>query len=200
MQFEALAGFSAIIDRLGEFSEVVDNFASPPEADALPGAASSNGAEASKIDLVDRPNHASSATLLSLESVTLRTPNGMRTLVQDLTLQVRPPGINFMINHNHSPCSSIPVTRPLPFHLLGRNQYTALAGLCAGRGRRVAAHCGTKWDREDISTARNCRPLVQRLWHNHQVLRLITCPRQNFCTSAAQQRVTCTGQQRVIKR
>ncbi len=182
MQFEALAGFSAIIDRLGEFSEVVDNFASPSEADALPGAASSNGAEASKIDLVDRPNHASSTTLLSLESVTLRTPNGMRTLVQDLTLQVRPPGINPMINHNHSPCSSIDSCHSsIAFSFAWTKSIHCFGwALPAGRGRRVAAHCGTKWDREDISAARNCRPLVQRLWHNHQVLRLITCPRQKF--------------------
>lgn len=87
-QFEALAGFSAIIDRLGEFSEVVDSFASPSAAD---GQIASNGAStsiSSKIDLVDLPSHAKSGTLLSLEHVTLQTPNGLRTLVQDLTLQV----------------------------------------------------------------------------------------------------------------
>lgn len=89
MQFEALAGFSAIIDRLGEFTEVVDNFASPEsEEDGLPGSVSSGGVDTSKIDLVDWPSNANSSPLLSLENLTLRTPNGVRTLVQDLTMQV----------------------------------------------------------------------------------------------------------------
>ncbi|CAL8470471.1 g10013 [Coccomyxa elongata] len=87
-QFEALAGFSAIIDRLGEFSEVVDSFASPSAANDQIGSNGAASTTSSQIDLVDLPSQAKSGTLLSLEHVTLQTPNGLRTLVQDLTLQV----------------------------------------------------------------------------------------------------------------
>ena len=88
MQFEALAGFSAIIDRLGEFSEVVDSFASPSAADDQNASNGASSSTSSKIGLVDLPSNANSGTLLSLEHLTLQTPNGLRTLVQDLTLQV----------------------------------------------------------------------------------------------------------------
>ena len=105
-QFEALAGFSAIIDRLGEFSEVVDSFASAstPSSSAAEGvaapAAGANakvdiGTAAAQIELIDLPGHGQArgghaAPLLSLEHVTLRTPNGAMTLVEDLDLQVCP--------------------------------------------------------------------------------------------------------------
>ena len=81
-----MAGFSAIIDRLGEFTEVVDSYASP---------SSSNGvlpADAPLIELVDVPmNTATSSNdqmLLSLDDVTLQTPNGAMTLIDSLSLQV----------------------------------------------------------------------------------------------------------------
>ena len=86
MQFEALAGFSAIIDRLGEFTEVVDSYASP---------SSSNGVlpmDAPLIQLVDIPMNGAASRddqmLLSLNDVTLQTPNGAMTLIDSLSLQV----------------------------------------------------------------------------------------------------------------
>ncbi len=86
LQFEALAGFSAIIDRLGEFTEVVDSYVSP---------SSSNGvlpADAPLIELVDVPLNGTTSRndqmLLSLDDVTLQTPNGAMTLIGSLSLQV----------------------------------------------------------------------------------------------------------------
>ena len=101
---ESLASFSAVIDRLGEFEEVIQ---APPRekaataaesADAMP-AAGGNGAgpepavQADTIELLDvdpgaRP--AGHGPLLELEGVTLRTPNGAATLVEHLDVAVRP--------------------------------------------------------------------------------------------------------------
>lgn len=67
---------------------MVDRFAFPAKDDEQTKFSSNGGPSPSKIDLVDLPGHAEGGTLLSLEAVTLRTPNGMRTLVEDLTLQV----------------------------------------------------------------------------------------------------------------
>eukprot|EP00891_Asterochloris_glomerata_P008156 jgi/Astpho2/8156/e_gw1.00120.35.1_t len=68
-QFENLASFSAVIDRLGEFQEVLDQRLS--SLGCLAGA-SSNGAR----------------LLLDVQGVTLCTPNRAATLVQDLSFQV----------------------------------------------------------------------------------------------------------------
>ena len=91
VQIEALAGFSAIIDRLGEFSEVVDSFASPDDATATD--ESGNGSSPSqKIEIVDAPtatqHSPAGQPLLSLESVSLQTPDGSRTLVDSLNVEV----------------------------------------------------------------------------------------------------------------
>lgn len=93
MQIEALAGFSAIIDRLGEFSEVVDSFASPDDAAARD--ESGNGSSPSqKIEIVHAPTAKQHSTagqpLLSLEGVTLQIPDGSRTLVDSLNVEVTP--------------------------------------------------------------------------------------------------------------
>lgn len=122
-QFESIAGFSAVIDRLGEFSEVVGSYspaapAAPADAGATlaPTAASPTlaldpagstdaagvdaagkaaGAEigAGGILLVDVPLNGvprgPRAPLLELSGVSLRTPGGGRTLVDNLDLEVR---------------------------------------------------------------------------------------------------------------
>ncbi|KAK9814036.1 hypothetical protein WJX73_009771 [Symbiochloris irregularis] len=90
-QLESIAGFGAVIDRLGEFSEVLDSFetsastsndpARPAEGAGEPGAlhaSSSNGS-----------TRAENGVLLSLDNVSLATPNKALTLVDGLTLQVR---------------------------------------------------------------------------------------------------------------
>ena len=90
LQFESIAGFGAIIDRLGEFTEVLEPFAERPTG----AASSSNGAPSgplvSSIDLQDVPPSTASTDppLLALESVTLQSPDGSSTLVEDLTFQV----------------------------------------------------------------------------------------------------------------
>ncbi|KAK9830575.1 hypothetical protein WJX81_000349 [Elliptochloris bilobata] len=97
-QFESLAGFSAVIDRLGEFSEVVGSYtpAEPAEASssfrADSGAAAGAWAEPSSIGLVDVPldevPRGLGAPLLELVGVSLRTPGGGRALVDGLDLRV----------------------------------------------------------------------------------------------------------------
>ena len=91
-QIEALAGFSAIIDRLGEFSEVVDSFASEDRSD--PSGTLQNGSSApEKIQVIDVPSASQRSSprqpLLSLDGVTLRVPDGSRTLVDSLNVEVR---------------------------------------------------------------------------------------------------------------
>ena len=90
LQIEALAGFSAIIDRLGEFSEVVESFASRDQ-DAAD--ASANGSSPpQRIELVDAPaatqQSPAGQPLLRLEGVTLQIPDGSRTLVDSLDVEV----------------------------------------------------------------------------------------------------------------
>jgi hypothetical protein len=77
---------------------VVDSFASPPDASA--GAADGRGGAARGIELVDLPGPGAAdgprPPLLSLEGVTLRTPNGAMTLIEDLTLQVCPGAVSVL--------------------------------------------------------------------------------------------------------
>ena len=91
MQIEALAGFSAIIDRLGEFSEVVESFASPDQGAAADASGNGSGVTG-RIELIDIPTatqHSSpDQPLLRLEGVTLQIPDGSRTLVDSLDLEV----------------------------------------------------------------------------------------------------------------
>ena len=105
---ESLASFSAVIDRLGEFEEVIQApqnekaAAAAEAADAMP-AAGGNGAgpepaavpaaHADTIELLDVDTAGQTAgrgPLLELEGVTLRTPNGAATLVEHLDVAVRP--------------------------------------------------------------------------------------------------------------
>ncbi|KAK9820926.1 hypothetical protein WJX74_009117 [Apatococcus lobatus] len=94
-QFETLAGFSAVIDRLGEFMEVLDEAA---PANSSPAAPLQDQPEpllppASSIQLSDEWHEGvgigKGGVLLDLQHVTLRTPDSSMTLVEDLTLQVK---------------------------------------------------------------------------------------------------------------
>lgn len=115
LQFEALAGFSAIIDRLGEFTEVVDSYVAPSR--------SNNGArlEAPIIELVDAPVSTAASRserlLLSLEDVTLQTPNGAMTLIDSLSLQVCSAAIAFL-QVLRTGCGDFPDTCSICMHIL----------------------------------------------------------------------------------
>lgn len=90
MQFESIAGFGAIIDRLGQFTEVLEPFGVSPmtQQQASADSETSNAAaELSKISLEDLEPSISSP-LLDLQSVTLRSPDGSSTLVEGLSLEV----------------------------------------------------------------------------------------------------------------
>ena len=106
VQLESLASFSAVIDRLGEFEEVIqaprpDKAATASEdADAGtstggngagPEPAAALAAPADTIQLMDVDPAGEAAgprPLLELEGVTLRTPNGAATLVEHLDVAV----------------------------------------------------------------------------------------------------------------
>ena len=98
MQIEALAGFSAIIDRLGEFSEVVESFASP---DGAADASGNGSSPPRRIELVDVPtatqHSPAGQPLLRLEGVTLQIPDGSRTLVDSLDVEVGFPLLSVVI-------------------------------------------------------------------------------------------------------
>lgn len=135
-QLESLASFSAVIDRLGEFEEVINAPKAAQATAAQPGLAAAadsatNGSEPAQaaapaaapaaasaatdpsqhagateaaaalargehIQMLDEPVAAGSGNtssgggdvLLELQGVTLRTPDGSATLVQNLDLQV----------------------------------------------------------------------------------------------------------------
>lgn len=77
-QFESIAGFSAIIDRLGEFTEVLEPYSSR----------STEASEAAGSITLESVSPSEGSPLLRLEQVTLRSPDGAITLVQDLTAEV----------------------------------------------------------------------------------------------------------------
>ncbi|EFN54030.1 hypothetical protein CHLNCDRAFT_31925, partial [Chlorella variabilis] len=104
-QFEAIAGFSAVIDRLGEFDEVLEGSRAGGTAtvDPVKAAASADtddeAAAGSKADeeaarpggivITDLPG-TSGRSLLDIRSLTLQVPSSGATLVSDLTLSVTP--------------------------------------------------------------------------------------------------------------
>ncbi|KAL4419364.1 hypothetical protein ABPG77_001591 [Micractinium sp. CCAP 211/92] len=109
-QFEAIAGFSAVVDRLGEFREVLHGSkaggtatvdpiaaaASSDSEDATSTAAGSNGSQGAAgedegpgITITDLPG-ASGRSLLDIRDLTLRVPSSGTTLVSDLSLSVTP--------------------------------------------------------------------------------------------------------------
>lgn len=77
-QLESLAGFSAVVDRLGQFREVMDSYKPNEEEDTGP-----------KVILEDKPSTSSTEDpLLILDQLTLETPDAKSTLIQNLSLQV----------------------------------------------------------------------------------------------------------------
>ena len=78
-QFEALAGFSAVVDRLGEFAETVDAL---KEKSASP--------VGEKIELKSQnPPEKPEQPLLKVENLTLLTPDTRSVLIEDLSFEVR---------------------------------------------------------------------------------------------------------------
>ncbi len=105
LQFESLAGFSAVVDRLGQFQEAMhtvrqpDGTASTPATTADPAAAPTGAAapegegEGGASDVRVQYLGASGAgelggALLELRGLSVVTPDGSNLLVQDLDLQV----------------------------------------------------------------------------------------------------------------
>ena len=94
LQFESIAGFGAIIDRLGQFTEVLEPYAQPQTgsdqtlgSDDSTEAAGLVAAGSSQISLKEElPG--SQSPLLQLHEVTLKSPDGSMTLVGDLSLEV----------------------------------------------------------------------------------------------------------------
>lgn len=83
LQLESLAGFSAVVDRLGQFQEVMDK-CKPDEAPE---------ASLSSITINDEPPHSSSKDpLLALSDITLGTPESQSALIENLSLKVGSPG------------------------------------------------------------------------------------------------------------
>lgn len=98
VQLESIAGFSAVIDRLGQFSEVVDSFGSTSSS-STPAAGSNGRPPAPAIDVIEGPSTSNGTPqaapedgiLLDLDDVTLSTPEGSIKLLQGLSVQVSCP-------------------------------------------------------------------------------------------------------------
>ena len=77
-QFKALAGYSAVVDRLGEFSETVSEL----EESAVP-------TDVEQIELhTANPPLSPRDTLLSLDHLTLQTPDARSVLIEELSFKV----------------------------------------------------------------------------------------------------------------
>ena len=96
----ALAGFSAIIDRLGEFTEVLDASNDTSANYGTRGGEAGSPAEAAEAEEVCTPERicttaleagtsAGGATLLATHDLTLVTPDASRLLIKGLTLEVK---------------------------------------------------------------------------------------------------------------
>ncbi|GMH34252.1 hypothetical protein BSKO_02086 [Bryopsis sp. KO-2023] len=80
-QLESLAGFSAVVDRLGQFQEVMDTCQTDEQ---------SNG-DLPRISLVtETPGTRSTDPLLMLNNLTLMTPDSGSMLIKDISLEVLP--------------------------------------------------------------------------------------------------------------
>lgn len=78
VQFEALAGFSAVIDRLGEFREAVNEFSDQNETQTN-----------DQIQIMTKdPPQSLEDPLLEVEHLTLFTPNSSSVLIDDLSFKV----------------------------------------------------------------------------------------------------------------
>eukprot|EP00873_Tetraselmis_striata_P019548 jgi/Tetstr1/439812/TSEL_028224.t1 len=91
-QFQALAGFSAVVDRLGEFTEALEVCKEEAAAQAVPsgGEAAGNGEYICMQDVPAPVQQGAGprSPLLLIDGLTLRTPRGNATLISDLHLQV----------------------------------------------------------------------------------------------------------------
>eukprot|EP00192_Tetraselmis_astigmatica_P006883 CAMPEP_0117671514 /NCGR_PEP_ID=MMETSP0804-20121206/13375_1 /TAXON_ID=1074897 /ORGANISM="Tetraselmis astigmatica, Strain CCMP880" /LENGTH=731 /DNA_ID=CAMNT_0005479981 /DNA_START=177 /DNA_END=2372 /DNA_ORIENTATION=+ len=85
-QFQALAGFSAVVDRLGEFAEALE--ACKEEQDIVTASTSMDNGGYIALEDVVVEDAGPGQPLLSVEHLSLRTPKGQVSLVNDLTLQV----------------------------------------------------------------------------------------------------------------
>lgn len=75
-EFQRISTFGAVVERLGRFSEVLDEASAPPAAPSAPGAA------ATLIRTVEDPSR------LAFEGLTVMTPTDGRVLIRDLTVQL----------------------------------------------------------------------------------------------------------------
>ena len=107
--------------------------------------------EASTIELVDIPTDGDSSckdrVLLSLEDVTLQTPNGAMTLIDSLSLQVR-------LQHRRTVC-----IKALAFA-------DVLGGFPGAIWGIIADHWAERhW--QDLLDASDCWVVVERLWQDY---------------------------------
>ena len=89
MQFESIAGFGAIIDRLGEFAEVLEPYSrSRSEHAHISASEPSKSSEAVGTIRVEDVTPSPSAPLLKIQDLTLRSPDGFVTLVENMSAEV----------------------------------------------------------------------------------------------------------------
>lgn len=102
MQFESIAGFGAIIDRLGQFTEVLDPYCRPQDTKKSPKATKSGEetvagksdshsqariVSTSHISLLEQPA-SGDRPLLELHKLSLNSPDGSLSLVEGISLEV----------------------------------------------------------------------------------------------------------------
>ncbi|KAK3025113.1 hypothetical protein RJ639_044353, partial [Escallonia herrerae] len=89
-QFQAISAFSAVIDRLGEFDDVLDSSKSKCLLDPLEGIRLTySPVESSTLLKSSQPiSTEKSEKLLNIEDLTLLTPTSKTTLVRDLSLEI----------------------------------------------------------------------------------------------------------------
>lgn len=83
-QFEAIAGFSAVIDRLGEFQEVTESCQEEQEQQL-----SSENSKTIQLETREEPKNRTEP-LLKIEDLTLLTPDSNSVLIEDLSVEVLP--------------------------------------------------------------------------------------------------------------
>lgn len=89
-QFQAISAFSAVIDRLGEFDDVLDSSNSPEFFDDGQDISIqySNAMDPSSLQSNGSVPLDASCKLLKIENLTLQTPKSKRTLIRDLSLEI----------------------------------------------------------------------------------------------------------------
>lgn len=87
-QFQALSAFSAVIDRLGEFNDILEKRSAAMEEESA--------CQSPLINIIDKPApffspdniSSSDAVLLQIENLSLQTPQYSTTLIEELTLTI----------------------------------------------------------------------------------------------------------------